>query len=212
VQLPTLTGHSIFIFGKKMKRVIVFFSCLAIMYSCKKNVVELLPVQVSPQMVYSDLKDTVVRFNHAVILDIDNDGATDIYFSTLLVGDPISQQDKMQWLVTGAFDTNFPVNNNEAIPVLRVNEAITVKNPAGYTWYNASSILLAQKTLSIILPPFWIGDWTNVSHRYIAFQLIKTAGVYNAWIEISFSTGNEKLVLHKAAVCRELNRDIKAGY
>jgi hypothetical protein len=129
-----------------MKRVIFLFTCLAILYSCKKNTASLPPQTLLPvpEMIYINLEDTVVRFNHAVILDIDNDGANDMYFSTLLVGDPVMQQDKMQWLVTGAFNTNFPVNANEAIPVLRLNEDITVKNPPGYNWYNASSILLAQ--------------------------------------------------------------------
>jgi len=164
-----------------------------------------------PSMTYLDLKDTAVGFNRAVILDIDKDGATDIYFTTLLVGDPVMQQDKMQWLLTGGFDTNFPVNANESIPVLGLNDAITVKDPPGYNWYNASAVVLVQKIISVAAPPVWAGDWKKVSHRYIPFQLIKATGVYNGWIEVSFSTGNEKLVLHKTAVCKEQNKDIKAG-
>lgn len=197
-----------------MKKVIPVLCCLIILYSCRKNRESQpiqTPPQVFPEMTYINLKDTAVRFNHAVILDIDNDGTKDIYFTTLLVGDPVLQQDKMQWLVTGAFDTNFPVAANESMPVLRLNDAITVNNMPGYTWYNASSILLVQKILRIALPPFWEGDWKNVSHRYVPFQLVKPTGIFNGWVEISFSTDNEKLVLHKAAVCKELNKDIRAG-
>jgi hypothetical protein len=197
-----------------MKKIIAFLSCLVVLYSCKKNP-ELLPIQeppqVPPEMNFINLEDTAVRFNRAIILDIDNDGTKDIYFTTLLVGDPVLQQDKMQWLVTGAFDTNFPVDASESIPVLRLNDAITVNNMPEYKWYNASSILLAQKILSITLPPYWSGDWKDANHRYVPFQLIKAAGIYNGWVEIGFDAQNEKLVLHKAAVCKEMNKDIRAG-
>jgi hypothetical protein len=197
-----------------MKKIAVIFFGMLAMYACKKKQ-DLIPIQppvpVPPPMTMIDLKDTAVRFNRAVILDIDNDGANDIYFTTLLVGDPVMQQDKWQWLVSGAFDTNFPVNINESLPVLALNDAVTAGVMPGYTWYNAASVLLAQKILSVAIPPYWMGDWKNVSHRYIPFQLIKATGLYTGWVEISFSTDNEKLVLHKAAVCKELNKDIRAG-
>jgi hypothetical protein len=129
----------------------------------------------------------------------------------MLVGDPIEQKDKKQWLVTSSFEANLPVNSTEQIPVLRHLDSIPLNNFSGYAWYNASSIVLSQKTVPVTSPPYWEGDWKDASHRYVPIQVEKQNGLYNGWIEVSFSIDNEKLILHKTAISKEPNKGIMVG-
>ena len=178
--------------------------------ACKKNCPE--PVdEVHPPMLYKNFEDSSIAFRKIAFLDLDNNGEKDVLFSTQLVGDPIEQKDKEQWMVTTSFNANLPVNATENIPVLHYLDRIPFNAFSGYTWYNASSILLSQKTITMTPPAYWEGQWKNASHRFIPFQLQKEGGVYNGWIEVSFSTTSEKLILHKAAVCKKANKNILAG-
>jgi hypothetical protein len=61
------------------------------------------------------------------LIDVDKDGSKDILFSTELVGDPLAQQDKHQWLVTSSFFTNLSVKD-ENVPLLNYGNSISVKN------------------------------------------------------------------------------------
>jgi hypothetical protein len=169
------------------------------------------PVQPYPSMLVKDLADSSVVFRRNASFDLDDNGEKDVLFSTQLVGDPVEQQDKKQWMVTSSFNANLPVNSTEHIPVLRYPDSIPLNNFSGYAWYNASHILLSQKTITMTTPPFWEGDWKDASHRFVPIQLKKQGGLYNGWIEVSFSTAEEKLTLHKAAVCKEANKSIVAG-
>ena len=169
------------------------------------------PVQPHPSMLVKDLADSSLAFGRIASFDLDDNGEKDVLFSTQLVGDPVEQKDKKQWMVTTSFNANLPINSTEHIPVLRYLDSIPLHDFSGYAWYNASSILLSQKTLSMTTPPFWEGDWKEASHRFVPIQLKKQDGLYNGWIEVSFSTANEKLTLHKAAICKEANNSIIAG-
>jgi hypothetical protein len=169
------------------------------------------PVQPYPSMLVKDLADSSVVFGRIASFDLDDNGEKDVLFSTQLVGDPVEQQDKKQWMVTSSFNANLPVNSTEHIPVLRYPDSIPLNNFSGYAWYNASHILLSQKTITMTTPPFWEGDWKDASHRFVPIQLKKQGGLYNGWIEVSFSTAEEKLTLHKSAVCKEANKNIVAG-
>ena len=192
-----------------MKRV-VFFALMGSLLACKKNLVEQTPVA-HPKMAYSNLSDSAVVFGRSASFDLDGNGEKDIYFGTLLVGDPVSQQDKKQWLVTSSFNANLPVNTSENIPMLNLNDSIPLSDFPGYGWYNASSIVLSQKIIGVTGAPYWEGRWKDASHRFIPVQLRKNNDLYNGWVEISFDTLNAKLILHKAAVSFEPNKSILAG-
>jgi hypothetical protein len=169
------------------------------------------PVQPAPSMLVKDLADSSLAFGKGASFDLDGNGEKDVLFSTQLVGDPVEQKDKKQWLVSTSFHASLPVNSIEQIPVLNYLDSIPLNNFSGYEWFNASSILLSQKTIMENTPPFWEGDWKEASHRFVPIQLVKPDGLYNGWIEISFSTANEKLTLHKAAVCKVVNKSVVAG-
>lgn len=190
-----------------MKIFFILLSSVVLIASCKKD--SQAPVE-DKLMTYIDLKDSAVTFNHAASYDLNGDGEKDVLFSTLLVGDPIYKQDKKQWYVTSSFNASLPVED-ESIPVLKMADSIPVANFNGYNWYNASSIILAQKVIGEVGDPIWQGDWKNAAHRFIPIQLKKANDVFNGWIEVSFSTANEKIILHKAAISKKAGTAIVAG-
>jgi hypothetical protein len=193
-----------------MKKTIWLCLVLMMAVACKKNRPEP-SVEPHPFMLYKDLADSGIVFGKIAYIDLDNNGEKDVLFSTQLVGDPVGQKDKKQWMATTSFNTNLPINSTEHIPVLRNMDSIPVNDFSAYTWFNASSILLSQKTITKTIPPYWEGDWKEATHRFVPIQLKKQGGLYNGWIEVSFSTGNEKLTLHKAAICKEADKSILAG-
>jgi hypothetical protein len=196
-----------------MKKIIFMFLCSLTLLSCEKTLIqEEKPKESHPQMFYKNFGDTGIVFGRAASFDLNDDGAKDIYFSTLLVGDPIAKQDKKQWYVQSSFFANLPVDANENIPQLHRGDSIPVGNFSGYTWYNASSILLAQKVFTETMdPPFWEGNWKTAQNRFVPIQIIQNSKYYNGWIEISFSMSAEKVIIHRSGISKEENQTIKAG-
>lgn len=185
-----------------------FLAVSAILVSgCQKQK----PVEaVLPQMNYTDLADVQVPFGSLRTIDLNGDQQADIYFGTQLVGDPLSQSDKKQWLIGSSYYVSLPVNEAEQVPAMQAGQQIPIIDFSGYHWYNASSVLLAQKVISTS-ETRWEGNWKDILHRFIPVQLSTAAGLYNGWVEISFSTTAEQLTLHRAALSRETNKDVKAG-
>ena len=184
---------------------------LFIITACGKPVVPTPPQETHPQMSYIDLADTAIVFGRKASFDLDSNGEKDVYFSTQLVGDPIYQHDKKQWLLSGSLNSVFPVNAIESIPVLQLNDSIHFNAFPAYSWYNISDLLLTQQIININIPPYWDGDWKEATHRFIPFQIKRNNDLYNGWVEVSFSITNEKLTLHKAAISKEANKAIRAG-
>ena len=193
-----------------MKTVIIALVLAIILSACSKPT-PVKPTPVSPNMTYLNFSDTAILFDRNASFDLDGNGEKDIRFSTLLVGDPISQQDKKQWLAVCSFNTNLPVNTNENIPVLNLDDQIPTNNFSGYNWYNATGIVLSQKVIGVSAAPFWEGAWKDASHRFIPIQLKKNSLLYNGWVEVSFDKLQEKLILHKSAMSQEAAKTVLAG-
>lgn len=192
-------------------RSLLAVSLLAVFFSCKKDRVnEPIPV-VPPAMTIVSLHDTAVVFNRGAYFDVNADGYKDIYFTTMLVGDPVEMADKKQWLVMSSFYTNLPVNHDEVVPDFGEGAAVPVHNFDSYRWFNASSVLLAQKTIPVGHPAYWVGNWKDANRKYIAYQVIKNTGLYNGWVEVSFDTTAEKLILHRYALSQLPGRTILTG-
>lgn len=192
-----------------MFRFIMFAAIALFIMSCKKVLEP--EEEFLPKMSYINLSDTVLNFGgHPIILDLNGDDQNDVRFNTLLVGDPVNKVDKKQWLISAYFDTKLPILD-ERLPVMHSMDEIPVTNFFGYNWYNANTVLLAQRIEGMAGQIYWEGDWKEVNHNYIPIQIKRDNALYNGWIEVSFNINNEKLILHKAAVCKEENRLIKAG-
>jgi len=179
--------------------------------SCKKDKPLPLPPPPQQSMRYTNLGDTAIRIDRGATFDLTGDGEWDVFFGTLFLGDPLNHVDKRQWLVGSAFDASLPVNGNEKIPVLQKDEVIPINGFPGYSWFNASMVYLTQKIIGFNGPPVWEGDWTNANHRFIPIRVKKNNALFNGWVEVSFSTTEEKLIVHKAAISTEPGVSVKAG-
>ncbi len=184
--------------------------CIVLFNACKKNE-QRPPVKTEPTVSYINLSDTSIPFNGYASFDLNKDGQKDVAFGTQMVGDVINKQDKKQWLVITSFYSSLPVNESEQIPMMNLFDTVAVANFSGYNWYNASSILLVQKVITSETN-FWEGDWKNASHRFVPLQVAKGNTLYNGWVEISFSQAAEKMILHKAAISNEANREVVIKY
>lgn len=169
------------------------------------------PAGTHPQMRYTDLDNVSVKFGQQKALNIDGDNTIDLLFSTALVADPIARVDKRRYYVNASFDVFSLVNEQEETPVLNKNEVIAINNHSGFTWYNASSLVLAEKIIEETGPDHWEGNWKNADHKYFAVQVRKNDLRYNGWVEVSFKMDAGELILHRAGVAIEAGKNIKAG-
>ena len=201
--------------NKFIIRLNILFSVVIMLgiVSCKKDCIHPgIPTVPRVEMEYFNLNNREIKGNAPeFFLDVNHDGRSDFAFTTLLVGDPINQVDKLRFLISSNIDVNLPVNGSEEIPVMNKGESIVPENFNGYQWFELSSILLIQKIISFTGPPVWEGHWRNASHKYLPYQVIVKGKQYNGWVELSVDIVDEKIVLHNAAISKEPNKIIKAG-
>lgn len=180
--------------------------------SCEKNLTQpdVIPTP-TVELDYTNLNDKVVRiYQPSVSIDLNKDGIKDIAFGVQLVGDPLFQQDKDQFMVTSSIETNLFANDNEETPVLTKNSLIPIGNTNGYYWYNASSIMLVQKITSYT-SSYWDGNWKGAVKQYLPIQVIKNNLRYNGWVELTVDTGNAAIILHRAAISKQAEVAVVAG-
>ena len=162
-----------------------------------------------PEMIYTDFNNRKIAFGGHAVADLDKSGNNDILFFTMPVGDPLLNRDYHRYHVQGAIHNFFPVKDEEA-PVLAKGMTISKNSFAGYEWYNATSLLLAQKVITM-QSTYWEGAWHKQSHKYLPLRLLREQHEYYGWIEISFDTTSEKIILHKTGISKEPNREVIAG-
>jgi hypothetical protein len=190
-----------------MKRYyLIVLAALLVHISCNKEHTE----PRTPTMQYTNLNNMEVKQQVHQTIDINHDGQTDFNFSTLLVGDPILKQDKLWFRVSSRGIALLQVNHQEASPVLNQGDEITL-NRTGYEWYGITHIVLAEKITEENKNSYWQGLWKNAMHRYLPVRLQKNNESYYGWIEISFDTSAEKLIMHQMAISTEANVPVKAG-
>ena len=191
-----------------MKKFYPLLILIILLVSCK---VQDLPAPiVVPQMQYTDLQNTELKYQQLHQLDIDGNGSTDFSFSTLRVGDSFLQQDRLQFIAHSLIGTKLLNDQNDQSPVLNYGDKISPAHP-GYEWLEISAIELAEKTVGMTGPVQWDGLWANAVHKYLPVQLKKNGKYYYGWIELSFDTKSEKLILHGAAISTKAGKEIKAG-
>lgn len=186
---------------------------LLMLISCQKAVEVVPPPAVPlPQMQTFTLSDRKVQYGGTPVrIDAYGDGTTDLLFGVLLVGDPIGKVDKRQFRVTSGFYTNLPVMAGEQVKVFSKADVISLENFDGNHWYNASSVILAERQEDLTGNISWNGNWLQASHKYLPFQVLKNNGRYNGWIELSVDNTAEEVILHRGAISLEAEKSIKAG-
>ncbi len=183
----------------------IVVGCLFILGSCKKE--NDIPANYSVE--FFDLQNAAVKYQQPVTLDFTKDGNTDFSFGVLLVGDPVLQRDRYQFYVSSRVKTNLLNDTNDESPMLNKGDKIGL-NHEGYTWYEVSAIVLAEKIVTN-QSTTWTGRWTNANHKYLPVQIEREGKLFNGWIEVSFDKTEEKIILHKAALSKFPNVSIRAG-
>lgn len=194
-----------------MKKVIAVCTAVLILTACKKeNTQTDLPATQHPEMLYKDLQNATVKYQQAKMVDIDNDGSNDFAFGVQLVGDPLLQRDRWQFMAHSGVNRNLLNDANDNTPVLNRMDLIG-KQMNGYNWYEISAIVLAEKIVTNN-GDYWEGNWKSADHQFLPVQLKKEGKLFHGWIELSFNAADEKLVLHRSAISREEEKSVKAGY
>jgi len=164
-----------------------------------------------PVMDYTEFNQEI-PFGQAFYVDIDNNSSKDFLFYTIQSSDPILKKDYHYYQVGSSYGASVAEDTSNAqAPVLDKSAAISVNMPAGINWFNASGVTLARKVTGTTGTPFWEGGWKNASHQYVAVRVTRAELNYYGWLEVSFDAAAGKTILHRAAICREAEKEVKAG-
>jgi hypothetical protein len=191
------------------KHLLVAIATVTLIACGKEKPLPEAPASSHPLMAYKNLQNQEVKYGQSRYVDIDSDGTNDFLFNVELIGDPILQRDRIQFYANSGIKRNLLNNDLDESPMLNKGDSIS-KNHVGYNWWQISSIVLAEKIITYN-GDSWQGLWKNADHKYLPIQVEKTGKLYHGWIELSFNTVEEKLILHNAAISTEEEKGIKAG-
>lgn len=194
-----------------MRKIFIIATISILAVACKKEKMQptIPSIPSHPVMSYKNLGDKEVKYGQSQYVDIDNDGTIDFKFSVLLVGDPVLQRDRVQFYANSGIKRNLLNSQVDESPMLNKGDSIG-KVHSGYSWWEISSIVLAEKIVEYS-GNHWEGLWKNADHNYLPIQIEKNNKLYHGWVELSFNTADEKLILHKAAISTEEERSVQAG-
>ena len=165
-----------------------------------------------PQMTYTDLSSRVVNITTPAGIDISGDGTSDVWLEIFYTRDQATNTDYHQFMVSSGETSRLMIQDAANAPVLAAGAAIGTQLTNGYEWRSPAQAGLAKRTLVQGTGAItWEGAWKNAQRRFLAVQVSGNGLVYNGWIELSFDTAAEKVILHRAAISREPAKDIEAG-
>lgn len=197
-----------------MKQVYALALVTALVTSCSKNETPIPhkpPADQQPEMIYTDLQNRELKFQQAQLIDLNHDELVDIGFSTWYIGDPIEKEDEVLFFAGSYVHSNLLVNEANGSPAFNKGDLIPLGNYPGHDWYRVAQVEMALKNTPTAGLPYWEGNWKLVSHKYLAVQVVVADKRYNGWVEVSFDTAGEKLILHKAAISKEAEKAVIAG-
>jgi hypothetical protein len=194
-----------------MKYILVVALCISLA-SCEKNNDETPPRANHPEMIYKNLSNRVVNITTPAGIDINNDGPSDVWFEIWHTHDNAQNSDHHRFAVSAGEHSKLLVNTQHATPILSEGDSLDISQNTNYNWQAPASVDLAKRTLVKTTGTItWEGAWKDVQHKYLPVQINQNNSVYNGWIELSFDTAREKVILYRSAISKEANKDIIIG-
>ena len=194
-----------------MHKLFAFLIVLTLVYSCKKNNDEVVP---EPTMEYLNLNNAEVKDGVFQRVDLGDFNTPDFTFTTRLINDPANNQTKFQFVVTTRVDSYIMlVTGTQTGKKFTKGDSIRTVAAPGSSWVAFAIMHMVEKVNPATGPSYWQGEWKDASHHYLPIKVTMKSGgkVYTGWIELSMDLTNEKMILHKAAISREPDKNVKAG-
>jgi len=104
-----------------------------------------------------------------------------------------------------------PININEHIMPMDKQQTIPLDNFNAHEWYNVGHSILVEKNEFVSGTIIWRGVWQEANKKYLPFQVTQNGLRYNGWVELSVDIANQQLVLHRAAISKQPEKEIQAG-
>ncbi|HEX4957433.1 MAG TPA: hypothetical protein VFV46_04595 [Lacibacter sp.] len=182
--------------------------------SCTRKATEM-PVPApkpAPELIVTNLNNYEIKYQQrGITLDVNSDTRADIFFGVQLIGDPVFKVDKRQFVVFSGPFTALPVNSIEQVIPLNANELIPLHPFNNSQWYEASEIVLMERNDFETGTIVWRGNWIDKGKKYLPFQHVHLNRRYNGWVELTAEQAEEKIVLHRMAISKEPEVEVKAG-
>jgi hypothetical protein len=179
--------------------------------ACRKPQTENPPAEPKPVMEYRELNNTAVRRNQPLKIDLNGDGAKDIWFYTEDVADTYLEKTYLKFYALSLTSTSLPMTAADKAPVAEKGRKISDTSFPGYEWWPISEVTLAQKVTENSGPVYWQGLWKGAIHQFLPFAVTKSGSLYYGWLELSFDTTAENIILHRFGISKEAGKEVLAG-
>lgn len=193
----------------------LFFLFLLIFISCKKENNEPKPDEPSfadPEMTYIDLTGKSVAMDKSLAIDFDKNGKFDVVFLTERHSFDGNTKSADVFLVNSGTACNLAVNMaNETTPNLVKGDKISRADLPGLEWYPVLEFTLMRKVYANT-QTYWDGSWANRDHRYLPLEMVINGQTHLGWVELFADTNSGKIVLYRAAISKQPQSHIRAGY
>lgn len=183
-------------------------------YACTKEPLAPRPAPVPPtvEMEYTDLGNYPIENGKpGLLLDVNKDGYHDLFFGIMLVGDPIYKVDKLKYQVVSSPYAMLAVNATEETPPLSKGTLIPATDFSGHNWFGALAIVLIERIEDVQGRKTWQGNWKNKTRQFLPFHYTIQNKRLTGWVEISADIAAEKLIMHRMAISKKTDQQVKAG-
>jgi len=192
-----------------MNRLLIFLLVAVLLYGCKKSD-DPLP---EPTMEFLSLNNVEVKDGTFQRVDLGEINSPDFTFSSRTITDQTLNQTKFQFFVTTRIDSYLMLTTGtQSGKKFTKGDSIRTVASAGSTWSSFTLMILAQKITPAAGASYWDGEWKDASHHFLPIKITRKNGdVHVGWIELSMDIASEKVILHRAAISIDPEKNVRAG-
>ncbi len=101
--------------------------------------------------------------------------------------------------------------STETTPDLQKGAFISHTDMPDFEWYPALGFTL-MRHVTAGEQTYWEGSWKDRDHRYLPFELMIEGKKHLGWVELFADTQTGKILFYRAAVSKEPQTRIRAGF